>query len=732
MASDADDGNNVLLANSGKIVAVLICAFAALTAFSNIAERLGASPATVLTTILITTTAAIGLTGWPARSSLPSEFFTARGKLPPFINALAGLAGWLAVPAFAALAGLLYTFGFDGLAFVAGPMAGLFLAGVLISPYLAASGSATVSGFLGRRYGATVRVISALVIASVSFVVFAAALQAAAGLAARVLDIPLPLALAATLVLIAVSALTGGASSLTWTGAATALLFLMVLCIASVGMSLSGFGQPLPSLASAQALQTVSDLEIAMIEKGMADAAAMKPHAKPFLQMNPANVFGLIFSLMIATAALPHLLHRSLTLPSAQVARSSSAWLMGLTLIVLVTASAWAIFAKHEVYSIVERGTAFAALPDWMGKVGDGEGVRIYGVSVRLVEDVTAVVQAGAQTSTQVADALQDRNAGAVATWAGLKEPVKAAIIEAAKTVPADGVSQIAWTAMRERILPAAAVAAGNKTGALNLASLKIDAGLLMQDLPQVFRQQATVLGLVLASAFLGSLAMAGAGLFNAAAVLCRDLVRATEKEDVTKRQVMGARVVMLVLGLFGAAGTLVHGINWGNVLILALPAAGATLLPALIFAIWWKRANVLGAALAMVTGLAVVLVYSLGTLYFPVQLFDVWPAASDALPAALKKFATLKAALATAQGDQATNIAGALDALARGTPYAPGVANWWGLGAASALVFAIPAGVVALLIGSLLGPRPTQTQSEFIALIWQPRDINGSASTVP
>ena len=52
------------------------------------------------------------------------------------------------------------------------------------------------------------------------------------------------------------------------------------------------------------------------VEKGLAEAAAMKPYAKPFLQIDKANFYGLIFSLMAATAALPQLLQRALTVAS--------------------------------------------------------------------------------------------------------------------------------------------------------------------------------------------------------------------------------------------------------------------------------------------------------------------------------------------------------------------------------------------------------------------------------
>ena len=727
MASEAGDDSGALSANSGTIVTVILCCFAAIAAFASIAERLGAPPSGVIAALSAAAAAVVALMGWSARTSHPAQFYTAQGKLSPFVNALAGLAGWLALPAFAGLAGVFFSFGFDGLAFAAGPMAGLFLAGVLVSPYLAASKASTIPDFLGLRFGTTARLLSALVIAGVSFVVFAGALSSAASLGALAFGIPRPMAAGATMLLLAVSLLPGGMNGLTWSGVVTALVVLIGLGVASAGIALEGFGHPLPPLASAQGLQTISGLEISMIEKGFAEAATLKPHAKPFLQIDSANFFGLIFSLMAATAALPHLLQRSLSVPSVAAARTSTAWLLGLTLVMLMLASAWAVAGKQELYAMIERGTPFASLPEWMGPKAPHESVRIHGLSLSLVEDVIATVQSGAKSVPQVTDALNDQNPSSAAAWAALKDPLKALLLDVAKSAPSEDTSQYAWVALREKLLPAAALAAGNKIGMVTLGSLKIDAEAVMQDLPRILGQSATTTGVALAAALFGTLAIAGAALFNAAAVLARDLypgVRDPEPGIVNiprTAHMNGARVLIVVLGCAGAAMAMFATIDWTALAAPVLSAAAATLLPVLVIGIWWPRANGLGAVLAMLTGLTVALTYGLATTYFPVAFYDVWPAASDALPAILNKFAAVKAALATAHGDQAASLEAARDALARGTPFKPGVANWAGMGSACALVFALPVAFIMLGLGSLLGPRPSQAQRDFVALIRSP-----------
>ena len=79
----------------------------------------------IINGVIAFVTVVLVVTGWAARTNRAAEFYVAAGQLTPAVNALASQAGWLALPAFAALAGLMYSYGFDALAFVIGPVAGL-------------------------------------------------------------------------------------------------------------------------------------------------------------------------------------------------------------------------------------------------------------------------------------------------------------------------------------------------------------------------------------------------------------------------------------------------------------------------------------------------------------------------------------------------------------------------------------------------------------------------------
>ena len=84
------------------------------------------------------------------------------------------------------------------------------------------------------------------------------------------------------------------------------------------------------------------------------------------------NFLALMFVLMVGTAALPHILMRYYTTPGVKDARKSVLWSLFFIFLLYVTAPAYAVFAKWEVYHNVV-GSTLDILPDWVaswGKVG--------------------------------------------------------------------------------------------------------------------------------------------------------------------------------------------------------------------------------------------------------------------------------------------------------------------------------------------------------------------------
>ena len=100
------------------------------------------------------------------------------------------------------------------------------------------------------------------------------------------------------------------------------------------------------------------------------------PHVEPFPGKDEEaratarlNFLTLVFCLMVGTAALPHVLMRYYTTPSVREARSSVFWSLLFILALYLTAPAYAVFAKYEVYSNLV-GSTIAQLPSWVGAWG--------------------------------------------------------------------------------------------------------------------------------------------------------------------------------------------------------------------------------------------------------------------------------------------------------------------------------------------------------------------------
>jgi len=89
-------------------------------------------------------------------------------------------------------------------------------------------------------------------------------------------------------------------------------------------------------------------------------------------RMSRNNFLALVFVMMVGTASLPHILMRYYTTPGVVEARKSVFWSLFFIFLLYVTAPAYAVFAKWEVYTNL-IGSSIADLPQWVaswGKVG--------------------------------------------------------------------------------------------------------------------------------------------------------------------------------------------------------------------------------------------------------------------------------------------------------------------------------------------------------------------------
>ena len=90
------------------------------------------------------------------------------------------------------------------------------------------------------------------------------------------------------------------------------------------------------------------------------------PQEQALYETSRRNFMALVFCLMVGTAALPHILMRSLTVPSVRAARQSVTWSLCFIVLLYFTAPALAVLVKYEIFTGLV-GTPFDQLPAWVG-----------------------------------------------------------------------------------------------------------------------------------------------------------------------------------------------------------------------------------------------------------------------------------------------------------------------------------------------------------------------------
>lgn len=716
-------GGSGLAAHSGKIPAIAACGFLGCAALATIVELIGGPETSAAIWLPLIAGMMLVLMSLAGRTLDPAHYVGAARTVPPVISGLSVLAVAIPMVTFLSTTALLYDHGFDGLSVVIGAMAGVALGGVLLGPYLARSGAQTLAEFVGLRFGAPARVLAALVIVFCSGLVAVAGIAAFADLASGFFQLPVAMCILVGVAAVLVAALPGGGLSAAWTGAIAGILMLIAVLVPAFFLYAKGRGISLPQTSYGEMLASATLLERQMIEKGLANAQTIVPHVKPFLEFGSFNFFALSLSLMAGAAAWPLLLSRSLSVPSAADARTSSAWSLLFILLVIATVPALAALAKVEVYKLVLAPTPLTMLPDWLREMSADGSLRLHGLSLALFEAVGAAHRSGATDAAAVASQLGQSAPEYVQSWQALKAPVQALVLEAASGLPAAGDAG-AWEIFRDKLLPAVAPLSGNKQGMITLAAIDVDADALIVQLPRLVGLPAVVSGVLVTGGLAAALAVATAAVVSAAAALSHDLFHGVLDRNAPP----GRRVAVMGLATAVtacAAGWAAQCPNAGYAAFIpvAFSLAGVALCPVLLLGIWWRGASAWGAVLGMAAGIAVVGYYLLAPRYAPVSFDEAWGHLSNSSPAAVRQFKALAAAWSAAAEGEPREVAwSALTAHAAGaSPWKAGAANWLGVPPAAAALFGLPAAFLMLVLGSLATRRPTAAQVAFVGRIRRP-----------
>ena len=326
------------------------------------------------------------ITFWASRQSKTAADYYAGGRnFSGFQNGLAVSGDYMSAASFLGISGAIALYGYDGFLYSIGFLVAWLVALLLIAELLRNSGRFTMADQLAYRMRQIpVRSAAAISTIVVSIFYLLAQMVGAGALVGLLLGVTAPAVKNLVIVLVGVLMIIyvtfGGMKGTTWVQIVKAVL-LMVGTILITFLVLLKFGFNL------------SDLLGTAAEKSGKGEAFLQPgllYGKDLV--GKFDFTSLALALVLGTAGLPHILIRFYTTPTAQAARKSVLWAIGLIgsfyLMTLVLGFGAAALVDTGKGSQIQTSAGNAASPLLAQAVGGGEGTLGGSILLALISAV--------------------------------------------------------------------------------------------------------------------------------------------------------------------------------------------------------------------------------------------------------------------------------------------------------------------------------------------------------
>ncbi len=250
---------------------VLIYIALLLTLFGAMAwaERWGLSRNLIGPIFLFTTVMIYAFIGISGRTSDEDEYYVAGRRIPAMYNGMATAADWMSAASFISLAGALYLQGFSGsgqqaggLAYVMGWTGGFCLVGLLIAPHLRSMKLYTLPDYFDQRYGGRwPRVLAALASVLCSFTYVVAQIYGIGLIASRLTGVQFEIGILLGLGGVLLCSFLGGMRAITWTQVAQYIMLLLAFMIPVSWLAYKQMGTPLAPLVYGQQMSKIEAIE---------------------------------------------------------------------------------------------------------------------------------------------------------------------------------------------------------------------------------------------------------------------------------------------------------------------------------------------------------------------------------------------------------------------------------------------------------------------------------------
>ena len=313
--------------------AALLASGSALAATGAVADEFKWMTFAVFGVIIAITMA---ITYWAARTThTTSEFYAAGRSVSGIQNGWAIAGDYLSAASFLGIAGLISLYGYDGFMYSVGWLVAYITVLLVIAEPCRNIGKYTMGDILAfRNDPKKTKTVAALSTITVSTFYLTAQMVGGGVLIKTLIGIDYEISVIGVGILMLAYVVFGGMKATTWVQIIKAVL-LVIASILLVMLVWAPYGFSLPGYLQA----VVGDAKVqAQVAKLLGDAAAnMTPEelGQRFLEpglflKSPIDQISLGMALVLGTAGMPHILMRFFTVPTAQAARISVIWAMGI------------------------------------------------------------------------------------------------------------------------------------------------------------------------------------------------------------------------------------------------------------------------------------------------------------------------------------------------------------------------------------------------------------------
>ncbi|TYQ07287.1 UNVERIFIED_ORG: cation/acetate symporter [Zoogloea ramigera] len=568
-----------------------------------------------------------------SRTSNVLEYYVAGRKVPAMFNGMATAADWISAASFISLAGGLYLHGFDGLAYIMGWTGGYVLVALLIAPYLRKFCQYTIPDFLAMRFGGVggangednpagrvVRIMAVMATIIVSFTYVVAQIYAVGLITSRFTGVDFSVGIFLGLASILVCSFLGGMRAITWTQVAQYIIILVAFLLPAIWMSVKLSDNPIPQVAYGKLLPKLSAREAVL------QADPKEAEVRTIFQQRADDYQQRLDNLPASWEAGRRDAQRRLDQVKTRNAslldiRSAERALIAYPKNPEIAASEW---TEAHAYNLAR---ARPINPHAEPYAGDAETSAIkrnnfVALVFCLMLGTVALphILMRAYTTPSVHETRQSMvYALFFILLIYLTIPAMAVLVKYdiyTALVGSDFNHLPGWVsywANVDKLTPLFSITDVNRDGVVQLAEITIDADVLVLAAPEIAGLPYVVSGLVAAGGLAAALSTADGLLLAISNALSHDIYyKIVDRHASTQKRVTISKLLLLGVAFIAAYAASQRPGDIISLVGAAFSLAGSTLFPALVLGVFWKRANHQGAVAGMIAGFAVCLYYML------------------------------------------------------------------------------------------------------------------------